>query len=86
MVIVLAAATGAVGIVALVVATLGWFGLLLAAFGIVAVSGVYRLWIQPWQHRWGATDDEVRRAMRWRPRSGVNGLGRRLSGEVTRRR
>jgi hypothetical protein len=22
----------------------------------------------------------------WRPRSGVNGLGRRLSGEVTRRR
>lgn len=63
MVIVLAAATGAVGIVVLLVATFGWFGLLLAAFGIVAVSGVYRLWIQPWQHRWGATDDEVRRAM-----------------------
>jgi hypothetical protein len=62
-VIVLAAATGAVGIVVLLVATLGWFGLLWAAFGIVAVSGVYRLWIQPWQHRWGATDDEVHRAM-----------------------
>ena len=52
LVIVLAAATGAVGIVALLVATLGWVGLLLAAFGIVAVSGVYRLWIQPWQYRW----------------------------------
>jgi hypothetical protein len=63
MVIVLAATTGAVGIVVLLVAMLGWYGLLLAAFGIVAVSGVYRLWIQPWQHRWGATDDEVRRAM-----------------------
>ena len=63
MVIVLAAATGAVGIVVLLVATLGWVGLLLAGFGIAAVSGVYRRWIQPWQHRWGATDDEVRRAM-----------------------
>ena len=48
MAIVLSAATGAVGIVVLLVATLGWFGLLSAAFGIVAVSGAYRLWIQPW--------------------------------------
>jgi hypothetical protein len=63
MVIVLAATTGAVGIVVLLAATLGWVGLLLAAFGIVAVAGGYRLWIQPWQHRWGATADEVRRAM-----------------------
>jgi hypothetical protein len=24
---------------------------------------VYRLWVQPWQHRWGATDEEVGAAM-----------------------
>jgi hypothetical protein len=63
MAIVLAATTGAVGTVVMLVTTLGWYGLLLAAFGIVAVSAVYRRWIQPWQHRWGATDDEVLRAM-----------------------
>src|SRR4029450_10407168 len=25
--------------------------------------GAYRLLVQPWQHRWGATDEEVHRAM-----------------------
>jgi hypothetical protein len=40
----------------------GW-GLLLG-LGLAAVTlTVYRLSIQPWQHRWGATDDEVARAM-----------------------
>jgi hypothetical protein len=63
MAIVLAAATGAVGIVVLLVVTLGWLGLPLAAFGVVAVLGAYRRWIQPWQHRWGAADEEVRRRM-----------------------
>jgi hypothetical protein len=63
MAIVLAAATGAVGIVVLLVVTLGWLGLPSAAFGVVAVLGAYRRWIQPWQHRWGATDEEVRRRM-----------------------
>jgi hypothetical protein len=63
MVIALAATAGAVGIVVLLAATLGWVGLLFAAFAIVAVAGGYRRWIQPWQHCWGATADEVRRAM-----------------------
>jgi hypothetical protein len=44
-----------------------WFGPapgLLLGFGLAAVVlTVYRLVIQPWQHRWGATDDEVGRAM-----------------------
>ena len=61
--IVLVAATGAAGIVVLLVATLAWLALPLAAFGTVAVLGAYRLWVQPWQHRWGATDEEVRRGM-----------------------
>jgi hypothetical protein len=63
MAIVLAAATGPVGIVVPLVVTLGWLGLPMAAFGIVAALGAYWLWIQPWQHRWGATDEELRRAM-----------------------
>jgi hypothetical protein len=61
--IVLAAATGAIAIVALLVLTLGWLGLAIGAVGTAAVLGVYRRWIQPWQHHWGATDDEVLRAM-----------------------
>jgi single-strand DNA-binding protein len=36
------------------------------------------------QRSWTTEDGSAR--SRWRPRSGVNGLGRRLSGEVTRRR
>jgi hypothetical protein len=63
MVIVLAAAVGAIGVIALLVVALGWLGLALAAVGTVAVLGVYRLWLQPWQHHWGATDEEVHRPM-----------------------
>jgi hypothetical protein len=63
MVIVLAAASAAVGILALLVALLGWPGLAIGAAGAAAVLVAYRFLVQPWQHRWGATDDEVARAM-----------------------
>ena len=63
MAVVLAAAAGAIGVVVLLVIMLGWFGLAIGALGTIAVLGAYRLWIQPWQHRWGATDQEVGRAM-----------------------
>ena len=59
MAIVLAAAIAAIGVIALLVVALGWLGLAIAGVGTIAVLGVYRLWVQPWQHRWGATDDEV---------------------------
>jgi hypothetical protein len=42
---------------------LGWLGLAIGALGTIAVLGAYRLWIQPWRHCWGATDEEVGRAM-----------------------
>jgi hypothetical protein len=61
--IVLAAAAGAVGVVVLLVVRFGWLGLAIGALGIMTVLVAYRLWIQPWQHRWGATDEEVHRAM-----------------------
>jgi hypothetical protein len=61
--IVLAAATGAVGVIALLVNMHGWLGLCIAAAGAATVLGTYQLWIQPWQHRWGAADEEVGRAM-----------------------
>src|SRR5918995_188981 len=63
MAIVLAAAAGAIGVVVLQVILLGWLELAIGALGIMTVLGVYRRWIQPWQHRWGATDEEVHRAM-----------------------
>ena len=63
MAIVLAAAAGAIGVVVLLVAMLGWLGLAIGALGTIAALVAYRLWIQPWQHRWGATDDEVHRTM-----------------------
>jgi len=63
MAIVLAAAIGAIAVLALLVVALGWLGLAVGAVGTVGVLGVYRLWVQPWQHRWGATDEEVHRAM-----------------------
>jgi hypothetical protein len=43
--------------------TLGWLGLAVGALGTLTVLAAYRHWIQPWQHRWGATDEEVRRPM-----------------------
>jgi hypothetical protein len=61
--IVVAAATAAIATIALLVIALGWPGLAIGALGTTIVLVVYRLWIQPWQHRWGATDEEVRRAM-----------------------
>src|SRR5918993_1061246 len=62
MAIVLAAAAGAIGIIVLLVILLGWLGLAIGALGSMTVLEVYRRWIQPWQHRWGATDEEVHRA------------------------
>jgi hypothetical protein len=63
MAIVLAAASAAVGILALLVALLGWPGLAIDVAGATAVVVVYRVLVQPWQHRWGATDEEIGRAM-----------------------
>jgi hypothetical protein len=63
MAIVLAAATTAAGVIALLVIMLGWPGLAVGALGMLSVLGSYRRWIQPWQHRWGASDQEVQRAM-----------------------
>jgi hypothetical protein len=63
MAIVLAAAAGTIGGIALLVILLGRLGLVMAALGASTVLVVYRLLIQPWQHRWGATDEEVRRPM-----------------------
>ena len=44
-----------------------WLGVgpgLLLGFGLAAAAlTVYRLAIQPWQHGWGATDEEVARSM-----------------------
>jgi hypothetical protein len=63
MAIVLAAAAAAGALVALLVVQLGWLGLAIAVVGTAAVLVGYRVLVQPWQHRWGATDEEVRRAM-----------------------
>ena len=63
MVIVLAAATAAIGVIVLLVIALGWPGLAVGGLGTLTVLGAYRLLVQPWQHRWGATDEEVRRPM-----------------------
>jgi hypothetical protein len=63
MAIVLAAATAAIGVIVLLVIALGWLGLAIGALGTLTVLAAYRRWIQPWQHRWGAIDEEVRQAM-----------------------
>ena len=63
MAIVLAAAAGAVGVVVLLVVMFGRRGLAIGTLGTIAVLVAYRLLLQPWQHRWGATDQEVHRAM-----------------------
>jgi hypothetical protein len=63
MAIVLAAASTAVGVLALLVVLLGWLGMAIGVAGATAVLVVYRVLVQPWQHRWGATDEEVGRAM-----------------------
>jgi hypothetical protein len=63
MAVVLAAASTAAGGVALLVIVLGWLGLVIGVVGAAAVLLVYRFLVQPWQHRWGATEEEVHRAM-----------------------
>jgi hypothetical protein len=63
MAIVLAAAAAAVGTIALLVLMLGWPGLTIGTLGATTVFLVYRVLVQPWQHRWGATDEDVCRAM-----------------------
>ena len=59
MAIILAAAAATIGVVVVLVVMFGWLGLAIGALGTIAVLVAYRLWIQPWQHRWGATDDEA---------------------------
>lgn len=62
--IVLAAVAAALGVVALLMLALGpWTGLGAGALAAVAVLVAYRLVAQPWQHRWGATDEEVAAAL-----------------------
>jgi hypothetical protein len=63
MAIILAAASAAAGILALLVVLLGWLGLAIGVAGATAVLVVYRVLVQPWQHRWGTTDEEVSRVM-----------------------
>ena len=58
--IVLVAAAAAAAVVVLLVALLGvTAGVVAAVAAAAAVLGAYRRWVQPWQHRWGATDEEV---------------------------
>jgi len=38
-------------------------GLAAGVLGAAIVLTAYRRWVQPWQHRWGATDEEVWAAM-----------------------
>jgi hypothetical protein len=61
--IVLAAVAAALGTIALLSTLFGWPGLAIGVLGAAAVLVAYRLLLQPWQHRWGATDQEVHRAM-----------------------
>ena len=61
--IVLAAVAAALGTIALLSALFGWPGLAIGVLGAAAVLVAYRLLLQPWQHRWGATDEDVCRAM-----------------------
>jgi hypothetical protein len=63
MAIVLAAAAAAIGTIALLVIMLGWPGLTIGTLGAATVFLVYRVLVQPWQHRWGATDEDVCRVM-----------------------
>jgi hypothetical protein len=63
MALVLAAATAAVATIALLAMRLGRLGLAIGLLGAMIVLLAYRLVVQPWQHRWGATTKEVHRAM-----------------------
>jgi hypothetical protein len=62
--IILGVATVSLGILVSLLLVLGvWRGLAVGLGAATAVLVLYRSRIQPWQHRWGATDDEVRRPM-----------------------
>jgi hypothetical protein len=62
--IVLGAAILSLGILAVLMVTLGPWGGLAVGVGIAAATLLlYRLAVQPWQHRWGATGEDVRRSM-----------------------
>jgi fatty acid desaturase len=63
MAIVLAAVTAAIGTIVMLTLLLGWLGLAIGLLGALAVLVAYRLFVQPWQHRWGAADQEVHRSM-----------------------
>jgi hypothetical protein len=53
-----------VAVLGLLIAWLGWApGILVGLIIAVAVIGTYLLVLGPWQRRWGATEEEVRRAM-----------------------
>jgi hypothetical protein len=62
--IVLGAMLGSLGILALLIAALGpWTGLAIGlGFTALVIIG-YRLIVQPWQQRWGATDEETERPL-----------------------
>ena len=54
----------AIAVVVGLVWWLGWLGGLAVTLGIfLAFAGVYVWVVKPWHMRWGATDDEVARAM-----------------------
>ena len=62
--IVVAIAAACVAAVVLLVQVLGvGAGMGVTMASAVALLVTYRRWVQPWQHRWGATDDEVARPM-----------------------
>ncbi len=62
--IVAAVALVAVGCLVVLLLTLGpWPGLAVAAALTGVVLSIYRVAIHPWHLRWGASDQEVRRAM-----------------------
>jgi hypothetical protein len=62
--IVLGCLLASVGVLGLLIVWLGSaLGILVGLLIAVAVIGTYLRVLGPWQRRWGATDDEVRRAM-----------------------
>jgi hypothetical protein len=64
MAIVLGVAILSLGILGALMVALGpWLGLVVGVGIAAALLVLYRFVVQPWQHRWGATDEEIRRAM-----------------------
>lgn len=70
---------GSLGVLGVLIAWLGAaVGLVVGLVSAVVVIGTYLLVLGPWQRRWGATDEEVRRAMPG------EGLLRRDAPSITR--